>query len=482
MVIILFLGLFDLSVCRQTTTEIYLPKSSLSRFPANDITDIVVYGNTIWFGTSKGLISTNNDGLNFTLYTHENGLVKGDISTVNVSYDGTIWISTVFDSATSIGDMEVGGGLSYSTDNGITWNWIPQPVDAITDTAGGKKPTTVAVTNVTWDIAFRDNDIWIASWAGGLRKSTDDGKTWEVVTPDGLPFDVLGNLNHRPFSVINAQNGLWLGTAAGINKSTDGGKTWTNYNAQNGSGISGNFVNCLAEQTFQGKSIIWASTWKAEDEEEDYGVSMTENGGLTWKILLVGEKPHAFAFHENEAYVVTDNGLFKTADFGKTWGNFPQIVDESGNAIFTTEMYSVAVKSNDLWVGTGDGLANTSDKGNSWKIFRAFEPTGTEKESATYAYPNPFSPLRHNLIGGEGHVRIQYNTKNNTSVSIKIFDFGMNLVRNLVSDKSRPGGGDYYEVWDGRNENGVIVANGVYFYKLELSGEKTAWGKIVVLN
>ena len=86
------------------------------------------------------------------------------------------------------------------------------------------------------------------------------------------------------------------------------------------------------------------------------------------------------------------------------------------------------------------------------------------------------------MVGDEGYVRIQYNTKNDTRVTIKIFDFGMHLVRNLVQDKPRSGGEDYYELWDGRNDNGVIVANGVYFYRLELEGEKTVWGKIVVLN
>ncbi len=478
----LLLCLFEFSFSRQNRPETILPKTAISQFYANDITDIVSYGNTILFGTSKGLVSTGDNGLNFTLYTQANGLGKGDISTVNINKDGTIWVAAVFDSATSVGNMNVGGGLSYSTDNGTSWHWIPQPVDAVSDTAGGKKPTTVAVTNITWDIAFRDNEIWIASWAGGLRKSTDFGKTWEVVTPDGLPFDVLANLNHRPFAVINTRNGLWVGTAAGINKSTDGGNTWTNYNSQNGSGISGNFVNCLAEQIYQGESIIWACTWKAEGEEEFYGVSKTENGGLTWDTSLEGEKPHAFAFYENEVYVVTDNGLFKSVNFGRSWSRFPAIIEESGNAVLTTEMYSIETKGNDLWVGTGDGLAKTSDKGNSWKIFRAFKPTETEGEPATYAYPNPFSPSRHNVINGEGNVRIQYNTKKDTNVSIKIFDFGMNLVKNLINEKSRPAAGDYYEVWDGRNENGVIVANGVYFYRLELSGEKTAWGKIVVLN
>ena len=475
------LTFFELSNSQQINSQNFLFKPAVSRISANDITDIVINENGIWFGTGEGLNYTDDNGLNFYNYSHKDGMAKGGVSAIGVK-DDVVWVAASIDSILATGRFDVGGGLSYSLDNGETWNWIPQPVDARNDTAGDKKPTTTAVQNVTYDIAFGDNEIWIASWGGGLRKSSDMGKTWATVPPDKFPFDVSGNLNHRAFSVIYAENGLWVGTAGGINKSTDGGKTWTNYTAQSGSGISGNFVVALGEQIFQDKNIVWAATWMAEGGEEFDAVSKTDNGGLTWEVTLKGEKAHNFAFYENDVYVPTDNGLYKSTDFGKTWALFPQIIDETGNAVMTNEIYSVGFKGGDLWVGTGDGLAKTSDRGNSWKIFRAFKPTGIEGEPSTYAYPNPFSPLRHNVIGGEGHVRIQYNAKNNTKVTIKIFDFGMNLVKNLVQDKSRAGGGDYYELWDGRNENGYIVANGVYFYLLELEGEKTAWGKIVVLN
>ena len=291
--------------------ENFLLKPVLSRISANDITDIVVDGDRIWFGTSKGLVYTD-DGENFYTISRKDGLGKGGVSAIGIN-DGVIWIATSFDSLISGSRLDVGGGLSYSRDNGMTWNWLPQPVDDVSDTAEGKKPTTTAVQNVTYDIAFRGNEIWIASWGGGLRRSKDSGKNWETVTPDKFPFDVLTNLNHRAFSVISAKNGLWVGTAGGINKSTDGGKTWTNYTAQNGSGISGNFVVALKEQVFQGKSIIWAATWKAEGKNEFDAVSKTENGGLTWEVCLEGEKAHNFAFFENEVYVA------RSVVLGNTW-------------------------------------------------------------------------------------------------------------------------------------------------------------------
>ena len=38
------------------------------------------------------------------------------------------------------------------------------------------------------------------------------------------------------------------------------------------------------------------------------------------------------------------------------------------------------------------------------------------------------------------------------------------------------------EVWDGRDDDGDPVANGVYFYRIELAKGKQAFGKVVVLN
>lgn len=477
----LFLASAGVSYSQTLSPNRFSFEQENTRFPANDVTDIYVNGNRILFGTSRGLSITGNDGGSFDLYSTAEGLGKGGTSAVGVR-DGVIWVATAFDSATAVGDYDVGGGLSYSADGGATWNWIPQPVDALDDTLNGKAPTTVAVQNVTYDIAFRDNEIWIASWAGGLRKSADSGQTWETVPPDKLPFDVLANLNHRAFSVISADNGLWVGTSGGINKSTDGGKFWTNYTYQNESGISGNFVVALGEQKYQGNSVIWAATWQAEDFEEYNAVSITENGGLTWKTVLHGEKAHNFAFNGNEAYVATDNGLYLSIDFGETWVLFPRIQDNSGNAIYTNEAYSAGVKGSDLWVGTADGLAKTNDWGNTWNVFRAYQPAGTDGEPETYAYPNPFSPSRHNRLYGEGYVRLQYRTNEETRVTIKIFDFGMNLVKDLVADKFREGNVDAYEVWNGRGNDGRIVANGVYFYRLEREGEKPVWGKIVVLD
>ena len=66
-------------------------------------------------------------------------------------------------------------------------------------------------------------------------------------------------------------------------------------------------------------------------------------------------------------------------------------------------------------------------------------------------------------------------------MTIIIYDFALELVTTVVDNKERAVG-DFAEVWDGRNDNGDMVANGVYFYSVEIAGDGIYWGKVMVLN
>ena len=58
----------------------------------------------------------------------------------------------------------------------------------------------------------------------------------------------------------------------------------------------------------------------------------------------------------------------------------------------------------------------------------------------------------------------------------------MRHVRTVTRAEPRPAGGDFYEIWDGTGPYGELVANGVYFYEIELEGDGKYWGKLVVLK
>jgi hypothetical protein len=205
---------------------------------------------------------------------------------------------------------------------------------------------------------------------------------------------------------------------------------------------------------------------------------------MTWTTSLRGESVHNFAFDASSVYAASDNGLFTSPDGGDHWVAFPRISDPASDVTVYSNVVNCAAASPDhaLWVGTDDGLALTRDNGFSWRVFRSFITPGSAGEPQTYAYPNPFSPLRHNLSGEEGHVRFQYRTAHPTRVTVRIYDFGMNLVRTAVRDKDVSISGDHAEVWNGKNDVGDMVANGVYFYKIEMEGEGKVWGKVMVVN
>lgn len=442
---------------------------------SNTVTDIVVFDNTLWLGTGRGLSRTFDSGLTFESFGEEQGLGNGSVSALAVS-DEVIWVATGFDSNTVVGEQQTGGGLAYSLDDGLTWNFVEQP-------------GTTPVSNITFDIALRDDEVWITSFAGGLRKSNDLGQSWEIVTPDSFIFDVVGRLNHRAFSVISVDGALWVGTAGGINRSTDGGITWTNFSHQNQTEpISGNFVVAIKNQNYGNKNIIWAATRETTvesgDETEFRGVSWTEDFGFSWRTALSGETVHNFAVDDSVIYAASDRGLLKSIDGGETWALFPNIVNLTGTRRILSERAFAAAISFDhlLWIGTGNGLARTTNSGLTWEIFQTFEPTGQNDTPRTYAYPNPFSPSVHNQLEGRGHVRFQYNTTNATRVSLKIYDFGMQHVATVTENTLRPASGDFYEIWNGLNSKGIQVANGVYFFRLELEGDGVYWGKLIVLN
>mgnify|MGYP001126327682 CR=1 FL=1 len=70
-------------------------------------------------------------------------------------------------------------------------------------------------------------------------------------------------------------------------------------------------------------------------------------------------------------------------------------------------------------------------------------------------FPNPF--IKSTVI--------RYQVREKGSVKISIFNVTGQLVKRLVNEQMNPG--TYIVQWDGMNNNGKIVGNGIYFYTLQ---------------
>jgi len=498
----------------------------LQHLPGNGIGDMAWGANsTLWIASGGGVAKSGDFGQNWTFYTHglTENFPRGSVSAMQVRGD-TIWVATVFDTSTAQGDLSAGGGLGRSFDAGETWTYIPQPVDSQNaetvpygDTTVVLNPTTTNVQNVTYDLAFEDSVIWITSWGGGIRQSTDYGETWQRIptpmdnmdylSPDNVPdhFAIrlvnnsngAGNENQKGFSVIMDGNEVWVGTSGGINRSLDGGVTWRRYHFGNAA-ISGNWILALKIQQTGTNRYLWASTGQTFQGQES-GISVFDYDQARWRTAKVVRFANNFTFDKsnNAVYAATDAGLFKSPDFGYTWETFGTIRDEdSGQPIFGAQsdrgfLYAISVlitpspvsNNSRLWLGTTDGLGYT-DNEYQWHVMRSFPPTSAPEVEDVYAYPNPFSPNRHNQLNGEGHVRIQYDMRATGNVTIRVYDFAMEKVADVAVNRQRSPG-EWSETWDGRNLLGEIVANGVYFCKVtihENDRTRTNWTKIMVIN
>ena len=281
----------------------------------NGITDLLWNNNQLFVGTGFGLSLTSNDGVTWQSETPAEYGGKGGVSALALAPDNTVWIATGYDTLVQEDEsLSAGGGLRYRTPGNSEWIFIPQPIDAVTDTMGGMRPTTTHVQNITFDIAILDTQIWITSFGGGVRRSLDKGETWEVITTDGLPFSALDYFNHRGFSTMADTSGnIWVGTAGGISKSSDGGETWERFfvgpdQIPLAGGISGNWIIALAHNPWD--NSVWAVTLTTGGEEFN-SVSRTLDGGRNWQNLLTAELQDGtfarnIAFNDSAVYVSTE--------------------------------------------------------------------------------------------------------------------------------------------------------------------------------
>ncbi len=511
--LLIILGM-NISFSQNVPNNFYLPSDhrALNKYTdenpsGNSISDMITIGDTIWVGTGNGLSVSYDNGENWKNFYAT--AVFGDHSiSAMCYYKGTMWVATATTTTDNGQSYPQGTGLKYTTDAGNTWNSIPQPTDSQSDTIItyginelNAVPVTTTIQNLTYDIAVTNGTVWTASFAGGLRKSTDMGQTWQrvVLPPDYLnsikPTDSLyfcvspvpgnicseGYLNYRVFSLANAGDSIiYVGTADGINKSTDDGQSWTKFNHQNQEyPISGNFVVALSYNN--SNNSLWAATWRAEEASEYYAVSWTTDQGDTWQTTLNNQQTHNFGFKNNDVIAATDNGPFRT-NFGSynTWILPTSIVDNTTKIELTTKIfYSAGSSNNYVWIGSNDGLARINESsGNTWqgiwKVFFASQKLTSKSE--THAFPNPFSPKLDRL-------KIKYSTGGKTAnVTIRIFDFGMNYVRTIIQNAQR--GSTYHEIdakgtdtngvidfWDGKDDSGKVVPNGVYFYRIDVDSQ-----------
>ena len=116
-----------------------------------------------------------------------------------------------------------------------------------------------------------------------------------------------------------------------------------------------------------------------------------------------------------------------------------------------------------LYLGINDDI--TSDNYGSFiaLIFDyPFEPLSVPPNELPYNsfklsqnYPNPFNPS----------TTIEYSVQATDNIQIKVYNTLGQLVKTLINEIKTPG--EYSIVWNGKDDNGSVVASGAYFYQIQ---------------
>ena len=206
-----------------------------------------------------------------------------------------------------------------------------------------------------------------------VHQTTDDGQSWQVISPDlttndkskqGFSGGLTGdNIGVEYFSVIYAiaespkEKGLiWVGTNDGLVQLTrDGGKNWTNVTKYIPNLPQWGTVSNIEPSRYEpGAAYITVDFHQVNNR--DPFIYKTKDYGKTWKAITNGI-PHsmlsyAHCIREDPVrrgllYVGTENGLYVSFDDGEKWeplqGNLPH-----------APVYWMTVQEhfNDLVVGT----------------------------------------------------------------------------------------------------------------------------------
>lgn len=314
---------------------------------------------------------------------------------------------------------------------------------------------------------------------------------------------------HRTFSALAYDDTVWIGTSAGVARSFDGGTTWKQSRAgldefgeRLAGSLSANWVVALARQRLQGGgSTVWAGAKLGPTNLETAAINFSADNGESWQ-FSGPTFAWGFAFADDAVWAAGHDGLLRSGDAGLTWETVI-VEDLQSRDLLREPFVGVEIAPNaeggkTLWVGAENGLARAAvadSNGESvtdieWRILAfplktraldsgnfigeggAADPDSTH----TYAAPSPFAPSR------DEHTRIVFGLQNPAEVSISLYDFASRPVRELVVNQLRSGQGYHYINWDGRDDDGDLVANGVYFYRLSTDDRAQAFGKVVVLD
>ncbi|MCK4250789.1 T9SS type A sorting domain-containing protein [candidate division WOR-3 bacterium] len=312
-------------------------------------------------------------------------------------------------------------------------------------------------------IEFIDQDYgWAACGDGTVALTTNGGYYWDYfgIPPYNMEFYGVSFVNQWDGWMVAGYPDSMLNGQGWIFRSTDGGLNWDSL-----------YRSSAYEDFFDVHFFNQLDGIVVGGDENDYSpiIIKTTDGGFTWNPISTPGNSYylrAIDFVGNEGWAVGRFGtIIHTTNSGNSWA--------FQTSIATNTLFDVDFSDNLHGIACGQGIIlYTTDGGQSWIQTGIEEQQNTEVETTNLSvYPNPAREIT-NIRFGIGHSA--------KSIELKIYDVSGRLVRsfNLASD--------FLSLastisWDGTDDSGYRVTQGIYFVKLE-TPEQTKTEKIILMK
>ncbi|MDP2303902.1 MAG: T9SS type A sorting domain-containing protein [Ignavibacteria bacterium] len=443
---------------------------------------------------------TKQDGLNKTTdlgqtwVQYKQGIYKKDVFRLKLNIEDDIFIGSEGDGGFSSG----GGGIFRSIDNGDYFEHIGLPTSNVKNIVFSgdslifaSTPSGVQIFNKAskkWSnlglhdvfgVAISQNGIlYAATFAEGLFKSTDLGKSWEItnLTADSImsTYNVLALSDDTVF----------VATEFNLRKTTNGGNNWFVLPVKTGFFSRGMLLNNsdiwvtgfgVSNYNFYKSTdgVNFDSTYSGLDWSENncisglsngiifitdrgFGTYRSTNNGISWQQLLSGRG--IWTIYSDESGLVLGGArdtLWYSSNLGESWVPLTTPLKKNSNV---TEIKKD--NDNQLYLGTyAEGLLELDiitsiEDENNLVINYHLSPN----------YPNPFNPI----------TKIKYTIPKSERVQIKVYDILGSEIKTLFNDYKQAG---TYEIdFDASN-----LPSGVYFYRI-ISGSYAETKKMILLR
>ncbi len=208
-------------------------------------------------------------------------------------------------------------------------------------------------------ITSQGGALYAATYPSGVRKSTDNGATWNQAN-NGLP--VSGTSVFCESVGRNATH-LFAGTHSGIYRSANGGADWE---IANGTLTATNQV--YADKFFTFNNVTFAVF--AGTVANGGGIWRTQNSGTTWTIGHSGMGSNVRVHHMTQVggtlYASTSTGVWTSTDLGLSWTALSSV---------NYETFSLAASGGDLAIASVFGYRYSTNNGSTWNDATG-DPTG----------------------------------------------------------------------------------------------------------